>query len=200
MNQPRDDDWQELAKLWQSDVAPVSVADIEKLHESQRRRLGAATAAELIGTALGIVASTWLAFQSRFLWVGALAAAFAAASTFVLLRARRLPCPPPSGDLLGSLKGSLAYQDWLADQLRYGRALSFVALFAIFFAASVQLMHMATAASSHLFATAAAGAAVVAALVWNLALSWNVMRRTARLSGFMEKLEAEHMGSTVNED
>ena len=199
MNQPPDGDWQELARLWQSDVAPVSVEDIEKLHESQRRRLRAATAVELVGTTLGIVASTWLAFQSRFLWVGALAAAFAAASAFVLLRARRLPGPPASGDLLKSLKGSLEYQDWLADQLRYGRALSFVALFAILFAASVQLMQVATATSSHLFATAAAGAAVVAALVWNVALTWNVMRRIARLSGFMENLEAEHAVPTKEE-
>jgi hypothetical protein len=199
MNQPPDGDWQELAKLWQSDVAPVSVADIENLHQRQRRRLRAATAAELIATTLGIAASAWLAFQHRFLWVGVLAIAFAAASAFVVLRVRRLPSPPASGDLLKSLKGSLVYQDWLADQLRYGRALSFVALFAIFIAASVQLMNVASATPSRLFATAAAGAAVVAALAWNVALACNVRRRTARLSEFMVKLVAEHADPT-NED
>ena len=168
MNQPPDGDWQELAKLWQSDAAPVSVADIENLHQQQRRRLRAATAAELIATTLGIAASAWLAFQHRFLWVSVLAVAFAAASAFVVLRARRVP-PPASGDLLTSLKGSLAYQDWLGDQLRYGRALSFVALFAILIAASVQLMHVATA-PSHLFATAAAGMAV--SLRWRGTWRW----------------------------
>jgi hypothetical protein len=200
MNQPPDHDWQELAKLWQSGTAPVSVVDIENLNQRQRRRLRAATAAEFIGTALGIVASAWLAFQHRFLWVGVLAAAFAAASAFVVLRARRLPYPPVSGDLMRSLKGSLVYQDWLADQLRYGRALSFVALFAILIAASVQLMHVVTATPSRLFATGAAGAAVVAALVWNMALAWNVRRRTQRLSEFMVQLSVEYAVTTVKED
>ena len=199
MNQSPDHDWQELAKLWQSEAAPVSVANIENLHRQQRRRLRAATAAELIATTLGIVASAWLAFQHRFLWVSVLAVAFAAASAFVVLRARRSRCPPASADLLTSLKGSLAYQDWLADQLRYGRALSFVALFAILIAASVQLMHVATATPSRLFATAAACLAVVAALAWNVTLAWNVIRRAARLSEFMAKLVAEH-AEPINED
>ena len=39
MNQSPDHDWQELAKLWQSEAAPVSVANIENLHRQQRRRL-----------------------------------------------------------------------------------------------------------------------------------------------------------------
>jgi hypothetical protein len=60
-------------------------------------------------------------------------------------------------------------------------------------------MNVASATPSRLFATAAAGAAVVAALAWNVALACNVRRRTARLSEFMVKLVAEHADPT-NED
>jgi hypothetical protein len=192
MKQPPEGEWQALSRLWQSEVAPVSTADIERLHELQRIRLRVATAAELSVAALGIVAAFWLAIVSRFLWVGVFTAAAAAASIVVVLRARRRPGPPASSNLLESLKGSLAWQDWLAEQLRYGRALSFVALFAIVIAASDQLMRLATATSSRLLAIAAAGTAVVAALAWNVALAWTVWRRKSRLSGFMEKLAAHH--------
>ncbi len=192
MKQPPEGEWQELSRLWQSEVAPVSMADIERLHELQRVRLRVATAAELSVSALGIVAAFWLALVSRFLWVGVITAAAAAASVVVVLGARRRPGPPASSNLLESLKGSLVWQDWLAEQLRYGRALSFVALFAIVIAASDQLMHMATATSSRLLAIAAAGTAVVAAVAWNAALAWNAWRRKSRLSGFMEKLAADH--------
>jgi hypothetical protein len=194
MNQQHDGEWRELSRLWQGNVAPVTVEDIERLHVLQHRRLRAITAAELTVTALGIAAAFWLAFVSRFLWVGVLTATFAAASAVVFLRARRLPSPPGSRDLLQSLKGSLAYQDWLAEQLRYGRGLSFVALFAIVIAASEQLMHVATVPPMRLLATAAAGAAVVAALAWNVALAWKAWRRKARLTGFIEKLVADQAG------
>ena len=192
MNQPPEGEWQDLSSLWQSEVTPVSTADIERLHELQRVRLRVATAAELSVALLGIVAAYWLAIVSRFLWVGVFTAATATASAVVVLRARRRPAPPVSDNLLESLKGSLAWQDWLAEQLRYGRALSFVALFAIVIAASDQLMHMAAATSSRLLAIAAAGTAVVAAVAWNMALAWNVRRRKSRLSGFIEELTADH--------
>jgi uncharacterized membrane protein YedE/YeeE len=192
MNQPPEGEWQELSKLWQSNVAPVSVANIERLHELQRRRLRAATVAELAVTALAMAAACWLGLQTRFLWLGMGVFAAAVGSVVVVLRRHRLPGPPVYSDLLESLKGSLAYQDWLAEQLRYGRVASFVALFAIVFAAAVQMMHIATATPSRLLATAAAGMAVLAALAWNVALAWSVWRRRRRLIGFMKKLVADH--------
>jgi hypothetical protein len=87
------------------------------------------------------------------------------------------------------LKESLAHEDWLAEQLRLGRALTFVALFAIVMAASVQLLHIRSASVSGLLATAAAGAAVAAALVWNLVLAWKGRRRSVRLRSVSEGLE-----------
>ena len=193
MNQPPSGEWQDLARLWQTSVAPVTVAEIEALHQRQRRRLRAATVVELAGASLGVAAALWLGFVSRFLWVGILTVAFAAASVIVVLRARRSQDrQEPSTDLLESLQGSLNYQDWLIVQLRYGRALSLVALFAIVIAASEQLMHVANATRSGLLATAAAGTAVLAALAWNLTLVWNVSKRSARLQEFREKLVADH--------
>jgi uncharacterized membrane protein YedE/YeeE len=193
MNQPPDRDWQELAKLWQSDVARVSVADIENLHSQLRRRLRAATVAELTVTVLAMAAACWLGLQTRFLWMGMGVFAAAVGSVVVVLHRHRLPAPPVYSDLLESLKGSLTYQDWLAEQLRYGRVASFVALFAVVFAAAVQLMHFATATPSRLLATAAAGTAVVAALVWNVGLAWSVWRRRQRLTGFLQKLVSDHV-------
>lgn len=192
MNQPPEGEWQELSKLWQSNVALVSVADIERLHELQRRRLRAATVAELAVTALAMAVACWLGLQTRFLWMGMGVFAAAVGSVVVVLRRHRLPGPPVYSDLLESLKGSLAYQDWLAEQLRYGRVASFVALFAIVIAAVAQLIHIETATPSRLLATAAAGMAVVAALAWNVALAWSVWQRRRRLIGFMKKLVADH--------
>jgi hypothetical protein len=79
----------------------------------------------------------------------------------------------------------------LAEQLRYGRILGFVALFAVVIAASAQLMRFASATPVALLATTAAGIAIGASLAWNMTLAWQVWRRTARLQIFEVKLVTE---------
>jgi hypothetical protein len=188
MNQPAPEPWKDLARVWQAGTAPVTRADIERLHGRQRRRLQMARAAELACTALGVMAAVWLVLGSKPRWVGLLTAAFSVASVLFVLRVRRDPDPPGSTDLLEALKLSLAYQDWLAEQLRYGRVLGFVALFAVVMAASTQLMHIKESTGSGLLATALAGVAICGSLAWNMTLAWQVWRHTARLRTFRRKL------------
>jgi len=190
MNEQTPDQWQELARIWKTRDAVVTVADIEALHERQGRRLRVARVAELASSVLGVMAALWLALASRFLWVGILTVGFSLASICFVLRAQRRPVPQGSADLLQSLQDSLAYLDWLAMQLRYGRGFGFVALFAVVMAASAQLMRLASAPSG-LMATAAASIAISAALAWNMMLAWQVWRRTARLQAFRAKLTTD---------
>lgn len=191
MNQQAPDQWQQLARIWKTGDAPVTAADVEELHGRQHRRLRIARGAELACSVLGFIAALWLALVSRFLWVGILTAVFSLASVHFVLRARRRAVPPGSADLMQSLKESLGYLEWQAEQLRYGRVLGFVALFAVVMAASTQLMHWASTTPLELLATAAAGIAVSAALAWNMTLAWQVWRRSARLQAFRAKLVAE---------
>lgn len=189
MNEPAHEGWQDLAQVWQKSAVPIAGEDIEALNQRQRRWLRIARAAELVCTVVGIAAAVWLALASRLLWVGILSAACSAASLVFVLRARREPAQPGSTDLLGMLEASVAYQGWLAEQLRYGRALGFLALFVVVMAASAQLMSLAEATRSGLMATATAGLAIAAALTWNLALAWQVRRRASRLQAFRNDLE-----------
>jgi len=191
MNHQPPDPWQDLAQIWKTGNAPVTVADIEALHARQHRRMRIARTAELACSALGVAAALWLGMTSRFLWVGILTVAFSIASIWFVSRARRIPIPHGATDLLESLKVSEVYLDWSAGQLRYGRALGFVALFAVVMAASAQLMHLAGGTPSSLLATAVAGALISAALAWNMMLAWQVWRRTTRLREFRTRLVAE---------
>lgn len=191
MNQPEPGDWQELGRVWTAGRAPVGSDDIVRLHEHQCRRLQTARVAEVSCTILGVAAALWLALASRFLWLGIATATFSVASLFFALRSQRQPAPRGCLDLLRSLQESLAYQDWLAEQLRHGRVLGFVALFAVVMAASTQLMHLAGATRSGLLASAAAALAISGTLAWNMTLAWQVWRRTARLRAFMKEMLSE---------
>lgn len=187
MNQTPDP-WQELAQTWRTGNVPVTGADIEALRRSQQRRLRIARGAEVACSVLGIVAALWLGLVSRFFWVGMLTVVFSAASIHFALRGQRMPVSPGSADLLQSLRESLEYLDWLAGQLRTGRVLGYVALFAVVMAASTQLMRFSSAAPLELLATAAAGIAVSGTLGWNLSQAWQVWKRTRRLQSFRARL------------
>lgn len=184
------DPWQELARTWRTGNVPVTAADIETLRRNQQRRLRIARGAEVACSALGIVAALWLGLASRFFWVGMVTVVFSVASIHFALRGRRMPVPPGSADLLQSLNDSLAYLDWLAGQLRTGRVLGYVALFAVVMAASAQLMRFASAAPLELLATVVAGVAVSATLGWNLFQAWQVWKRVRRLQSFKARLMA----------
>jgi hypothetical protein len=188
MNQPEPGIWPELASVWKSGASPITANEIEKLHQRQRRRARVASAAGLVCTMLGVSAALWLALGSRFRWVGIVTAIFLVTSVYFVLRSRRSPDPPGSTDLLQSLQDALDYHDWLAEQLRYGRVLGFMALFAVVMAASTQLLHEPEATRSGLLGTAAAAIGIMAALAWNMSLAWQVWRRRVRLHAFRRKL------------
>jgi hypothetical protein len=188
MNQRAAGDWRDLAQVWQSGLAPLNGEDVERLHERQRRRLRLARGFELACTVLGITASLWLALASRFRLLGILTALALGASVIFLLRVRRQPVPPGSTDLLQSLQLSIEYQDWLAEQLRYGRVLGFMALFAVVVSASTQLLHMPRTTASGLIAAAVAALAIGAALAWNMTLAWQVWQRSRWLNAFRRAL------------
>jgi hypothetical protein len=192
MNQQAPDQWQQLARIWKTGDATVTAADVAALHGRQHRRLRIARGAELASSVLGFTAALWLALVSRFFWVGILTAAFSLASVYFVLRARRRAVPQGSADLMQSLNDSLGYVEWQAEQLRYGRVLNYVALFAVVMSASTQLMHWVSATPPpELLATAAAGIAVSTALAWNMTLAWQVWRRSIRLRTFRAKLVAD---------
>lgn len=191
MNQPAREEWGDLSRVWRTGDLPVAGAEVEKLHERQRRRAQVARVAELICALVGVTAALWLALVSRFRMLGILTAVFQVASVYFVLRSRRLPDVPGSAGLLQSLQSSLAYQDWLAEQLRYGRVLGFVALFAVVMSASTQLLHMPEATRSGLLAAATAATAISTALAWNMTLAWQVWRRSARLNAFRRKLKED---------
>ena len=195
MNPQTPDQWQDLAAIWKTGGAAIAAADIERLHGRQQRRLRIARVAEMASSILGVVAAAWLILLSRFMWVGIVTAAFSGAAVYFVLRARRLPVPQGSSDLLQSLKESLTYLDWMAEQLRYGRMLGFMALFAVVMAASTQLMRFAGATPAVLLATATAVIAIGTALAWNMSLACQVWRRTRHLQAFRVKLVTERTES-----
>ncbi len=139
MNEKLASDWNDLAKLWQAEAAAVSVDDIDAHLKRHRRHMRMVTLAELAGVGLGVVAAGWLALVLPYRWLGLVVAVFVLVFAVVVVRMRRELPPSGSVDVLQSLKDSLVREDWIAEQLRFGRALSFVALFAILMATGSQL-------------------------------------------------------------
>jgi hypothetical protein len=184
------DEWSDLAKLWQADAAGVSLQEIDAHLERERRHLRGVTLAELAGMGAGIVAAAMVVFFTPHVIMGIVIIAFGGTSAWITFRMRREVGPPASVDLLQSLKDSIAREDWLAGQLLLGRALSFVALFAIVSALSVQL-HKTQAFSANLLIAAGVGCAMaLVALGWNLLLTARSRRRLARLRYLDERMKA----------
>ena len=188
MNEKLASDWNDLAKLWQADAAAVSVDDIDAHLARQERQMRMATLGELLGLSLGVAAAGWLVFTSPYLWMGVIVGVFALVSVAVIIRMRREQPPSGSVDVLQSLKDSLDREDWIAEQLRFGRASSFVALFAIVQATGSQLRNHALAPALTLTAGAIAAACVIAALVWNLVLRRRSRTRRHRLEYLKDRL------------
>jgi hypothetical protein len=190
MNEPRPDDWDDLAKLWQADAARVSTEEIDAHLDRQRRQMRAVTAAEMMGAGAGMVAAAILLFFTPHVWMGVLIMVFGGASAWLALRMRREARLPGANNLLQSLKDSIAREDWLDTQLRLGRALSFVALFAILMATSLQLLRLKAFSAAGLVAAGVGCAVVLGALGWNLVLTARLRRRRARLRYFDERMKA----------
>ena len=187
MNEKLASEWSDLAKLWQAEAAAVSIDDIDAHLKRQRRHMRLATVAELGGVCLGLVAAGWLTLTYR--WLGVVVAVFALISAAVIVRMRRDPAASGSVDLLQSLKDSMDREDWTAEQLRFGRALSFVALFAIVMATGSQLRHSGSAPGLALIAGSVAASCVLAALVWNLVLLRRSHARRRRLEYLRDRLK-----------
>lgn len=188
MNEQPASDWNDLSKMWQADAAAVSIEDIDEHLRRQRHQMRVVTAVELAGVGLGVFAAAWLAFFTPFRWMGAVVAAFAIASTFVMVRMRREPAPSGAVDAMQSLKDSIDREDWITEQLSFGRALSFVALFSIVVTAS-RLLQFHAIPTAGLAAAIAGSVYVTSVLVWNLVLTRRARRRRARLAYLNDRLK-----------
>lgn len=190
MTESNSSDWNDLAKMWQADAACVSLQEIDGHLRRERRHLWLATAAELAGLLAGIVAAGCVLFFTPHTWMGVLIMLFGGTCAWITLRMRRAGPPPGSLDVLQSLKDSIAREDWLVEQLRLGRALSFVALFAIVLATSLQLFRLKAFSATGLTAAGIGCAVVLAALAWNLVLTVRARRRLGRLQYLNDRLKA----------
>lgn len=188
MNEPVTNDWQDLSTLWQADAAAVRVEEIDAYLTRERRQLRLAAAGELAGLGIGIFAAVWIALFLPYPVLGFALASFAIASAYMARRLRRAPAPQGSATLARSLKDSIAREDWITAQLRFGRALSFVALFALVFAAAAQLRFVRPLDAAALSAEAAGAAFVLGALMWNAVLTRRARVRRERLQYFEERL------------
>ena len=83
----------------------------------------------------------------------------------------------------------MAREDWIDEQLRFGRALSFVALFAVVIATSMQLQHFHAISVLGLGAATVSCVYVTGVVVWNLVLTRRARRRRARLQYFNDRLK-----------
>jgi hypothetical protein len=189
MNDPRTPGWNDLSKMWQADAAAVSLEEIDGHLARERRRMRVITFVELAGVGLGLAAAGWLTFFTPFRWLGAIVAVFAIISAFAAMRMRREAAPSGAVDVLHSLKESIEREDWIVEQLRTGRALSFVALFAIVMATSTQLLRFHTLHAVGLAAAIAGSAYVIAVLAWNLVLTRRAHARRTRLEYIRERLD-----------
>ena len=189
MNEKLASDWNDLAKLWQAEAAAVSIDDIDAHLKRHRRHMRLATVAELGGVCLGVAAAGWLAFFTKYHVLGLVVVAFALISAAAVVRMRREPAASGSVDVLQSLKDSVDHEDWIAEQLRFGRALSFVALFAIVSATGSQLRDSHSALAFTLIAGGVAATCVLAALVWNTVLMRRSDARRRRLEYLKDRLK-----------
>lgn len=188
MNTPSD--WNDLAKLWQADAACVPVQDIDAHLQRERRRMWRVSVTEFAGLTAGIIAAVCLLVFTPHVWLGVLIILFGGGSAWLALRMRRQIPLPDSLDLMQSLKDSIAREDWITEQLRFGRVLSFVALAAIVLATSMQLLRLKTFSATGLVASGIGCTVVLAALALNLVLSLRSRRRRARLRYLDERLKA----------
>jgi hypothetical protein len=189
MNEKPAPDWNDLAHLWRAEGAAISIDDIERHVSRERRQMLGVLIAEIAGLFVGTCAAGWLYFFTPFKWLALVIALFGGASAVVAVRMRRDPAPAGARDLLHSLKDSIAREDWIDGQLRLGRALSFVALFAVVMATSMQLLRFHTISLFGLASATVSCLYVTGVLTWNLLLTRRAQRRRARLQYVSDRLK-----------
>ena len=144
---------------------------------------------ELAGLGLGIVVGIWMSIASPFIWVSGVFIAFCLVMGWVALRRNHVE-PLGGEDLLTSLRIAVAREDWVAAELRFGRALSFVVLFVIVYMASHQMHNFASTSAGSWLALAAAASWICCVLAWNVLLVRRSARRRQRLESYATRLEA----------
>lgn len=186
MSEPAD--WMELTRLWQAEGAAVSPEELAGHRQRERAAMRSLAVVEMAGLGLGIGVGVWLSLTSTHFWLSSIFIAFCLVMAWVALR-RRHPEPLGGDDLLTSLRISIAREDWVASELRFGRALSFVVLFVIVFMASEMMRNFATASPGSLRALGAAAAWVCGVIAWNFVLVRRCVRRRQRLESYATRLE-----------
>jgi len=188
MNSPSKDEWSDLAAMWQADAAGVSLQEIDQHLRREQRQMRGVLLAELAGLGAGLVAAALVLFFTPQVVLGAVIIVFGGMSAWLSLRMRRAVLPAGSANLLQSLKESIDREDWLSGQLRLGRAVSLVALFAIVIATAMQLLRLKAFSPTGMLAAAIGCAVVLTALAWNLVLTVRSRRRQARLRYLQERM------------
>jgi hypothetical protein len=187
MSQPAD--WMELTRLWQAEGAAVSIDELEHHRQRERAAMRALAGVELAGLGLGIVVGIWMSISSPFIWVAGVFIAFCLVMGWVAFRRNHVE-PLGGEDLLTSLRIAVAREDWVAAELRFGRALSFVVLFVIVYMASYQMHNFASTSAGAWLALATAAAWICGVLAWNVRLVRRSARRRQRLESYAIRLES----------
>jgi len=181
-------EWLELTRLWQAEGAAVSVDELEQHRQREHAAMRALAAVELAGLGLGIVVGIWMSIASPFIWVSSVFIAFCVVMGWVASRRNHVE-PLGGEDLLTSLRIAMAREDWVAAELRFGRALSFVVSFVIVYMTSYQMHNFASASAGSWLALAAAAAWICGVLAWNVLLLRRSARRRQRLESYATRLE-----------
>ncbi|HUQ08736.1 MAG TPA: hypothetical protein VM146_00375 [Steroidobacteraceae bacterium] len=189
MNTPLPEDWNDLARMWQADAAGLSLPEIDEHLQREKKQMAGVAAAEFAGLGVGLVAAALVLLLTPMVWLGTVIILFGGASAWIALRLRRAGRAQGSGDLLQSLKDSIEREDWIAEQLRFGRVLSFVALFAIIQATSAQLFTLKAFSATVLTAAGIGCAVVLGALAWNVWLTARSTRRRERLKYLEDRMK-----------
>lgn len=189
MSQDAVNQWLDLTRMWQAEGARISVDELERYMQRERRLMHTLAAVELAGLGLGIAVGVWLGAAQ--VWMSRVFVVFCLVMAWVAWRRRAEPELLGGADLLTSLRASMLHEDWMAGQLRFGRALSFMVMFVILMQASHVLRHFAVSGGvGSLWALLACGAWVTAIIAWNLVLLRRSQRRRLRLESFLMRLKA----------
>ena len=182
--------WNSLAKLWHTESAAVSTADIEQHAERQRQTLMALAVAEGLGFALVFIGAVWISMHTALIAMSAVTIVFFAICGFLEHRMRREP--PPSGgvDLLSSLEVSIAREEWNLTQLGIGRVATFLTFAAIAMLASNHLRFIDSTPAVRLWSLLAIALIVFGVLMWNVFLTRRARARRSRLESFAMRLRA----------
>jgi hypothetical protein len=183
--------WNDLARLWRAQSASLPVGDVERQAHVQRALMHALAAAEAVVMALVFGAALWIAMQTAFVSLTAVSLVSFGGCAFLQHRLRREPGSGGEDDLLTSLESSVAREDWNLAQLRLGRAVNFLTLFAIGLLTVDRLANLATTPVSRMWGLASVAALVLVVLGGNLLLTRVTGLRRMRLASFALQMRAE---------